>query len=171
MYAILVVKLEGKALGIVQLIDKGEGLEAWRQLKLEYEGKSGNRQAALLRGILNPRPGWEADARDVRSVIESLNRSHYRAASGVDISNGILAATVLEHSLEAYHNILKQAPSTVRASHHAMCGWLVEYPEMLRRYDGTSGSSAHQPQSTGPVLMEVDQTRAVSSFSSGKDGL
>ena len=53
--AILVVKLEGKALGIVQLVNKGKGLEAWRQLKLEYEGKSGNRQAALLRGILNPR--------------------------------------------------------------------------------------------------------------------
>ena len=93
------VKLEGKVLGLVQLVGKGEVLEAWRQLKLEYEGKSGNRQIALLRGTLNPRPGWEADARDVRSVIESLNRSHYRAASGVDISDGILAATVLEHSL------------------------------------------------------------------------
>ena len=39
LYAILVVKLDGKALGIVQLVGKGEGLEAWRQLKLEYEGK------------------------------------------------------------------------------------------------------------------------------------
>ena len=48
-YAILVVKLDGKALGIFQLMKKREGLEAWRQLKLEYEGKSGNRQAALLR--------------------------------------------------------------------------------------------------------------------------
>ena len=76
LYAILVVKLEGKALGIVQLVNKGEGLEAWRQLKLEYEGKSGNRQAALLRGILNPRAAWEADTRDGRSVVESLNRYH-----------------------------------------------------------------------------------------------
>ena len=49
LYAIVVVKLEGKAPGIVQLVGKGEELEAWRQLKLEYEGKSGNRQAALLR--------------------------------------------------------------------------------------------------------------------------
>ena len=73
LYAILVVKLEGKALGIVQLINKGEGLETWRQLKLEYEGKSGNRQAALLRGFLNPRETWEADTRDGRSVVESLN--------------------------------------------------------------------------------------------------
>ena len=55
LYAILVVKLEGKALGIVQLVGTQEGLEAWRQLKLEYEGKSGNRQAALLLEVLNPR--------------------------------------------------------------------------------------------------------------------
>ena len=64
LYATLVVKLEGKALGIVQLVNKGEGLEAWRQLKLEFEGKSGNREAALLRGILNPRAAWEPDTRD-----------------------------------------------------------------------------------------------------------
>ena len=74
LYAIFMVKLEGKALGDVQLVNKGEGLEAWRQLKLKYEGKSGNRQAALLRGILNPRAAWEADTRDGRSVMESLNR-------------------------------------------------------------------------------------------------
>ena len=126
LYAILVVKLEGKALGIVQLVNKGEGMEAWRQLKLEYEGKSGNRQAALLRGILNPRAAWEADTRDGRSVVESLNRWEKtiglcRTASGVDISDGILAATVLEHSPESYQNILKQAPSNVRAVQRNAC--------------------------------------------------
>ena len=72
------LKLEGKALGIVQLVNKGEGLEAWRHLKLEYEGKSGNRLAALLRVILNPRAAWEADTRDGRSVVESLNRDSDR---------------------------------------------------------------------------------------------
>ena len=136
LYAILVVKLEGKALGIVHLVTKGEGLEAWRQLKLEYEGKSGNRQAALLWRNLNPRPGWETDARDGRSLVESLNRwektlSLYRKASGEDISDGILAATVLEHSPESYQNILKQAPSNVRASYGAMRGWLRENAETL----------------------------------------
>ena len=157
------VKLEAKALGIVQLVINGGGLEAWRELKLEYEGKSG-----LLRGILNPRAAWEADTRDGRSVVESLNRwektiSLYRTASGMDTSDGISAATVLEHSLESYQNIL-------RTSCSAMRGWLREYAETLRRYDGTSGSSSHQTPSTGPVPMDVDQTRAVSGFSSGKDG-
>ena len=144
-------------------------------MKLEYEDKSGNRQAALLRGIFNPRAAWEADTRDGRSVVESLNRWEetiglYRTASGVDISDGILAATVLEHSPERYQNIVKQAPSNVRASYSAMRGWLREYAETLRRYDGTSGSSSHQTQSTGLVPMDVDQTRAVSGFSCGKDG-
>ena len=74
LYAILVVKIEGKALGIVQLVKKGEGLEAWREMKLEYEGKSGNRRAPLLRGIVKPRAALEADTRDGRSVVESLNR-------------------------------------------------------------------------------------------------
>ena len=137
-------------------------------------GQVWEQQAALLRGILNPRAAWEADTRD-GSVAESLNRWEktiglYRTASGTDISDGILAATVLEHSLESYQNILKQAPSNVRASYSAMHGWLREYAETSRRYDGTSGSSSHQTQCTGPVPMEVDQTRAVSDFSSGKDG-
>ena len=77
----------------------------------------GNRQAALLRGILNPRAGWEADA---RGTLGGGNRwektiSLYRTASGVGISDGILAATVLEHSPENNQNILTEAPSNVRA--------------------------------------------------------
>ena len=144
LYAILVVKLEGKSLGIVQLVNKGEGLEAWRQLKLECEGKSGNRQAALLRGILNPRAAWEADTRDCRSVVESLNRwektiGFCQTASGVDISDGILAATVLEHSPESYQ------PLPMCEHHTAQC--VAGYVSMRRRcggMDGTSGSSSHQ---------------------------
>ena len=41
LYAILVVKLVGKALGIVQLVNKGEGLEAWRQLSMRARQGTG----------------------------------------------------------------------------------------------------------------------------------
>ena len=75
LYAILVVKLEGKALGIVQLVAKGEGLEAWRQLKLE----SRNRRAALLRWFstqdLVGRPTQEMDARAGR-IAEQVGEDH-----------------------------------------------------------------------------------------------
>ena len=58
----------------------------------------------------------------------------------------------------------------MQASYSAVRGWLREYDETLRRSTGTSGSSSHQTQSTGPFPMDIDQTRAVSGFSSGKDG-
>ena len=107
--------------------------------------------------------------------MQSLNKwkktiGLHRTASRVDISDSILAATVLEHSPESYQNILKQAHSNVRASYSAMRGWSREYAETLRRYDGTSGSSSHQTSPAGPVPMDVDQARRVSGFSSGKDG-
>ena len=50
LFSLLVAKCEGKAFGIVQLCPKGNGLEAWRRLKDEFEGRSGNRLAAMLRG-------------------------------------------------------------------------------------------------------------------------
>ena len=41
------------------------------QLKLECVG---DMQAVVLRCILNPRAGWEADGRDRSLVVESLTR-------------------------------------------------------------------------------------------------
>ena len=46
-YALLIAKTEGKALGLVMLSEKHNGLEAWRRLKEEYEAKHGGRPAAL----------------------------------------------------------------------------------------------------------------------------
>ena len=79
--------------------------------------------------IVNPKAAWEADTRDGRSVVESLNRWEktiglYRTPSGVDISDGILVATVLEHWHESHQNILKKAPSKC-ASIIQRNAWLV----------------------------------------------
>ena len=87
LFSLLVAKCEGNAFGIVQLCPKGNGLEAWRRLKDQYEGRSGNRLAAMLRGILNPRERWTRDSENNRAFLESLNdweilTSEYRAASG-----------------------------------------------------------------------------------------
>ena len=158
LHAILVVKLDGKALGTVQAGWQGRRAGGMASSETGIRGQVWEQRSSVAQGILNTRAGWEADAREERSVVESMNRwektiSLYRTASGVDISDGILAATVLEHN--------------VRASYSAMRGWLREYAETLRRYDGTSGFSSLQIPSTGPVPMEVDQTRAVSGFPSG----
>ena len=78
---------EGKALSLVSLVTRRFGLEAWRVLKEEYEGKGGNRTAALLRCILNPRRRWEkmqSEGRDLGDTTElpqvqtSSRRSKWR---------------------------------------------------------------------------------------------
>ena len=96
----LVAKCEGKAFGIAQLCPKGNVLEAWRRLKDEYEGRSGNRLAALLPGILNPRERWNKDSDNNREFFESLNDwkifiGEYRAASEENVSDRVLIATIL----------------------------------------------------------------------------
>ena len=73
LFSLLVAKCEGKAFEIVQLCPKGNGLEAWRRLKDEYEGRSGSRLAAMLRGILNPRERWNKDSDVNKEFLESLN--------------------------------------------------------------------------------------------------
>ena len=64
LYALLIAKCEGKALGVITLVPRRHGLEAWRLLKAEYEGKQGSRIAAMLRGILNPgmKSSWLGNA-------------------------------------------------------------------------------------------------------------
>ena len=52
---------------------------------------------------------------------------------------------------------------------HRTAQCVAGYVSTQRHCGATSGSS-HQTQSTGPVPMDVDQTRGVSGFSSGKDG-
>ena len=61
LYSLLIAKCEGKAFGIVRLVPRHHGLEAWRRLKLEYEAKTGGRFAAMLRAVLNPRGKWSSD--------------------------------------------------------------------------------------------------------------
>lgn len=70
LYAILQLNTSGKALGIVRLVPRGEGMEAWRQLHREYAPDVGGRHAGLLRSILNPK--WWLDHEE-KPFMELLN--------------------------------------------------------------------------------------------------
>ena len=50
----LIAKCDRKALFLVPLVPRRFGLEAWRVLKEEHEGKGGNRTAALLKMYSQP---------------------------------------------------------------------------------------------------------------------
>ena len=54
LYAILVSVVQNKALSILLNVEKGNGLQAWRRLKLEYEPKLPGRQATMLAGLIAP---------------------------------------------------------------------------------------------------------------------
>jgi hypothetical protein len=54
LWYLLVSYTDGKSIGVVRLAGKHNGLEAWRALKLEFEGNQGGRFTAMLRLILNP---------------------------------------------------------------------------------------------------------------------
>ena len=85
-------------------------------LKEEYEGKGGNRRAALLRGILNPCARWEkmySEGRDLGVMHASWEKdvAQCRYAAGVDFRQAVQVATVMEHAPEAYRDFLKMVES------------------------------------------------------------
>ena len=131
-------------------------LEAWRRLKDEYEGRSGNRLAAVLRGILNPSERWNRD----KEFLESQNDweiliGEYRAASGENVSDRVLIATILEHAPSRYQDILRANPAQQKKNYPALRRWIKDYCESSRIY-GESGIAG------GPVPMDVARSKAIS---------
>ena len=92
-----------KLVGGGSLVRRRHGFEAWRVLKDEYKGKCGNRMAALLKGILNPRPRWEKMYSEGRDAVKNCRRRRSQVA------------TVMEHAPVAYRGLLKMVPLANRA--------------------------------------------------------
>ena len=167
LFSLLVAKCEGKAFGIVQLCPKGNGLEAWRRQKDKYEGRSANRLAAMLRGILNPRERWKKDSDVNKEFLESLNDweiliGEYRAASGENVSDPFLVATILEHAPTRYQDILRAILAQQKENYPALRRWIKDYCVSSRNY-GESGIAG------GPVPMDVGQIKGDKS-GKGKKG-
>eukprot|EP00971_Amphidinium_carterae_P218952 4346110-Amphidinium_carterae.1 len=103
LYAILAQVLNGRSLSLLRLVQ--HGLRAWKELKLEYEPRSGNRVTGVLRAILNPSHTWNTEMQKGMDFVECLSRweyllGQYRMLSGENLSDRILVATVLEHAPE-----------------------------------------------------------------------
>ena len=153
------VKCEGRALSLASLVPRRFGLEAWRVLEEEYEGKGGNRTAALLRGILNPRARWEkifSDERDLGDMLASWEEdvAPYRIAVGADLQQAVQVATVMEHASAVYRDLLEVVPLTNRESHQVLRAYVREWTLAQRTYDDlgrytTPDTSA--PMDTGQV--------------------
>ena len=65
-------------------------LEAWPVITCEYQGKAGNRMAAFLRGVRNPRARWKkmySERRDLGDMLASREKyvAQCRVAAGADL--------------------------------------------------------------------------------------
>ena len=90
-------------------------------LKEEYESEGGNRTAARLRAILNPRARWEKmhrEGRDLGDMLSSWEKdvAKYRMAAGATLQQIIQVATVLENAPAAHRDLLKMVPLANRES-------------------------------------------------------
>eukprot|EP00959_Pyramimonas_sp_CCMP1952_P219764 4594813-Pyramimonas_sp.AAC.1 len=72
-------------MGAVKLSRKS-GLGAWRQLKIEYESRAGNRWAVMLRFVLNSQDNWAKDREAEVDFFQSLTVRGAIVAEYVDQS-------------------------------------------------------------------------------------
>ncbi|CAK0797434.1 unnamed protein product, partial [Prorocentrum cordatum] len=117
LWHLLVTYCEGKAMGVVKLSRKN-GLEAWHQLKNEYESRSCNRWTAMLRFILNPQGKWAKDREAGIDFFQSLTAweaivAEYVDQSGEGVSGNVRVSVLLEHAPDPHREVLRQAPEEV----------------------------------------------------------
>ena len=51
--------MNGRALQLIHLVQRGNGLESWRVLRRDYQPAVGGRFAIMLRNTLNPKQ-WQS---------------------------------------------------------------------------------------------------------------
>ena len=167
LWFLLISYTEGKALSIVRVAGRFNGLEAWRALKNEYEGKQAGRMTAMMRFILNPGLRWTADRERGADFTQSLAEwettiAELAALAGENISEAIRVSIILEHAPDPYKEMLRASPDTVRATYKNLRNHILSYYTQGRTFD-----KAVMHDSGGVAPMQVD---AVFGGKKGKKG-
>ena len=126
LHAMLITKTQRKALAMVTLAGRHEGFVAWRAIKAEYEPGVGNRFAAMLSGLLNPK--WDDSRPFTDQLVDWDNDvARYTMQAGKDFGDEFRIATLLVHSPEPFKTVLRNAPTTAKATHAALRAHLREW--------------------------------------------
>ncbi|CAK0856495.1 unnamed protein product [Prorocentrum cordatum] len=123
-------------------LSRNNGLEAWRQLKIECESRTGDRWTAMLRFTLSPQ---DKLARDRESGI-----NFFQSLTGV--SDSVRVSVLLEHAPEPYREALRQAPEDVKLTFGAA-------RSHIRGYYNQGRTFTRVPDTGGVVPMQVDAAR------------
>ena len=167
-YHFLVQHVDGRALGVVHLVEPPNGLEAWRQLCKEYEPDIGGRLASALRNIL--RPDWWSDSDDFRKSLITWDNQvlAYERASGEQVSQRIKAAIVMEYAPAAVKQAIQLSDPGIREDYSRLRDALQHLYDAQRPYTpphNFTGPTSHG----GPQPMEVGAALVAGAFS-GKGG-
>ena len=116
-YHTLVQLMDGRALAILQLTPRGNGLEAWRLLCREFQPRVGGRFATMLRAIL--RPDWWLNEPDFRRALAVWDGQvlTYDAQSGEPLSERIKTAVIMEFAPKHVSELLALSPPETRDSY------------------------------------------------------
>ncbi len=102
LYHFLVQTVDGRALQLIHLVQRGNGLEAWRVLCREYQPAASGRFAIMLRNILNPK-SWQSSVDFRESLISWDNLVlEFEQQSTEKISETLKIAIILEHAPYAH---------------------------------------------------------------------
>ena len=171
LWHLLIMKCEGKAMSLARAAGKHNGLEAWRLMKIDYEGVDGSRQAAMLRYILNPGQKWKDDEQKQIPFLTSLQQwqqviSDYDDQTATTNPGGlqqsVLCSVVIEHAPQVFKEMLLGSSEVDRASILAMRTRIRTYFNQSRQYSvnlETSVPTTQARDSGGPKPMDVDQIR------------
>ncbi len=120
LYHFLVQTVDGRALQLIHLVQRGNGLEACRVLCREYQPAVCGRFANTLRNILNPKQ-WQSSV-DFRESLISWDHLvlEFEQQSTEKISETLKIAIILEHAPTRIAESLRLSGPDVRDNYPAM---------------------------------------------------
>ena len=148
---------DGKALGVaVVKLARKNGLEAWRQLKIEYDSRTGNRWTAMLRFILSPQDKLAKDREAGTDLLQSLTAldsivAEYAGQSGGAVSDDVRVSVLFEHAPEPCCEVLRHAPEKAGASSAAARSHVRGYCNQGRAFDVVDSGAGLAPTQVGAV--------------------
>mgnify|MGYP002811089245 CR=1 FL=1 len=157
LYHFLVQTVDGRALQLIHLVQRGNGLEAWRVLCREYQPAVGGRFANMLRNILNPKQ-WQSSVDFRESLISWDNpvlELELEQNSSEKISEALKIAIILEHAPTRIAESLRLSGPDVRDNYPAMRDAMRCLYESTREYSSTQTYTASLINGNETTPMDV----------------
>jgi hypothetical protein len=128
LYAILVSVVQNKALSILMNTEKGNGLQAWRRLKREYEPKLPGRHATMLAGLIAPAWSSLTVPQFRQKFLEwEVAVSRYETQSDEQLSDSLKVAVLNRHSPQDVRTALRSHISVIGTIFPKMRAFLNDY--------------------------------------------